>query len=225
MIYVQTADVGEFEIRQGEILRYLGLGTSHPDVQLKRRIDAVTQEMCTAATCRVCFTFSNLAVLKHTVEFDSFCVESRALSKNLRNCTGAVLFAATIGAEADRIVAKYSKLSPALAVIAQAAGAAVIEGWCDLFCTRLGEKLKKENVFLRPRFSPGYGDFALLHQCDLFRVLEAPKRIGVSLTDSLMMVPSKSVSAVIGLSGENTQCVLSGCESCGMRKKCVYSRG
>lgn len=225
MIYVQTADAKEIEIRHGEVLRYLGFGKSSPDAQMQQQIEAVTQEVFLSLSCRACFTLCDINVNGQTIDFGTFRVNSAGLSKNLRGCVRAVLFGATVGAGADRIIAKYSKLSPAAAVIAQAAGAAAIESWCDLFCARLSDKLKAETVFLRPRFSPGYGDFALSHQRDLFRVLECPKQIGVSLTDSLMMTPSKSVSAVIGISSEDTQCNKSGCEACDKREVCAYSRG
>lgn len=225
MIYRQIAEKNEIEINSREVLRYLGFGGSRPDSQTERHINAVAQEIFSVISCRACFTFCDITVAEHTVDFGAFSVKSAGLSKNLGGCTSAVLFCATVGAETDRIIAKYSKLSPASAVIAQAAGAAAIESWCDLFCTRLEEKLKNENMFLRPRFSPGYGDFSLAHQRDIFRVLETSKHVGVTLTDSYMMIPSKSVSAVIGLSRENTHCGKYGCESCDRRKNCTYSRG
>lgn len=225
MIYVETAEKSEIEINPREVLRYLGFGKEKPDVQTQRQITAVTQEIGAALSCRACFTLCGIAAAERSVDFGAFCADSSALAKNLRGCKRAVLFGATVGAETDRIIAKYSKLSPASAVIAQAAGAAAIESWCNLFCFRLGDKLKRENAFLRPRFSPGYGDFALFYQRDLFRVLDCPKQIGVSLTESCMMTPSKSVSAVIGISGENTRCDTNGCESCGRRSTCEYSRG
>ena len=49
------------------------------------------------------------------------------------------------------------------------------------------------------RFSPGYGDLPLDVQRPLFAALDVPRKIGVSLTDSLLMAPSKSVSAIIGI--------------------------
>ena len=228
MIYVQTADAGEFEIRRGEVLRYLGFGKNCPDVQMQQQIEAVTQEVILNLSCRACFTLCDINVNGQTVDFGAFRVSSAGLSKNLNGCARAVLFGATVGAGTDRMIAKYGRLSPASAVIAQAVGTEAIESWCDLFCARLSGKLKEEGFSLRPRFSPGYGDFALFHQRDLFRVLACPKQIGVSLTDSLMMTPSKSVTAVIGLSRGRTcrdQNGREACESCNRREDCAYLRG
>ena len=91
----------------------------------------------------------------------------------------------------------------------------------------MNEEIRREaaerGLFLRPRFSPGYGDFSLEHQREFFRILEVQKKIGVTLTESLLMMPSKSVTAVIGLSEENTHCMLQGCEACGKRD-CSFRR-
>lgn len=225
MIYIETAAADEIEVNPREVLRYAGFGKSEPEPQMERQIAAVTQEMASALSCRACFTPCGVTVKAPFLDFGLFQTESAALSKNLRGCGRVILFGATIGAATDRIIAKYSRLSPSSALIAQAVGAAAIESWCDLFCRRLQEKFAKEGFFLRPRFSPGYGDFALLCQRDIFRILDCPRQIGVSLTESCMMTPSKSVSAVIGISRENLRCVSVGCEECSKRKTCEYSRG
>ena len=53
-------------------------------------------------------------------------------------------------------------------------------------------------MFFKPRFSPGYGDLSLEVQKEIFSLLDCPRKIGVSLGDSLLMTPSKSVTAIIG---------------------------
>ena len=77
---------------------------------------------------------------------------------------------------------------------------------------------------LLSRYSPGYGDLALESQREFFRVLNVTKTIGVSLTEGCLMVPTKSVTAFIGMSKTDKNCILSGCEDCTMRDTCMYSR-
>ena len=72
----------------------------------------------------------------------------------------------------------------------------------------------------RPRFSPGYGDFPLECQPGLFRLLGVQRNIGVTLTDSLLMLPTKSVTAVIGLCDGETPCP-TGCAACD-RADCAF---
>jgi hypothetical protein len=82
----------------------------------------------------------------------------------------------------------------------QALGSERVEALCDEFCRLMAIESKRE---LRPRFSPGYGDLPLELQRDIFRLLEPSRRIGVVLNDSLLMSPSKSVTAIIGIEKDN----------------------
>lgn len=72
----------------------------------------------------------------------------------------------------------------------------------------------------RPRFSPGYGDLPLSAQREIFAVLDCGKRIGLMLNDSLLMSPSKSVTAFVGIGGEMKQ-KQNTCSACRMRD-CAY---
>ena len=90
------------------------------------------------------------------------------------------------------------RLSPARAVMLQALGTERVESLCDIFCEDFGID---NSVVLKPRFSPGYGDLSLDTQKDIFSVLNCPKNIGVYLNDSLLMSPSKSVTAFAGIGG------------------------
>ena len=109
------------------------------------------------------------------------------------------------------------------AVVMQAAAAAMIEEYCDQVCSALKEEYEARGEYLRPRFSPGYGDFPLECQPALLGALEAGKRIGIKLTDSLLMMPSKSVTAVMGISKKPHRCDVRGCEACG-KTDCAYRR-
>ena len=103
---------------------------------------------------------------------------------------------ATVGIELDRLIIKYSHLSPTKALLLQALGAERIEALCDTFCTDMQNTLK---IALKPRFSAGYGDLLLDTQTHIFGLLSLPKHIGLTLNDSLIMSPTKSVTAFIGI--------------------------
>ena len=81
----------------------------------------------------------------------------------------------------------------------QALGAERIESLCDTFCNDMNNEL---GVRLKPRFSAGYGDLPLEVQKDIFRVLDCPRKIGLTLNDSLLMSPTKSVTAIVGIEDE-----------------------
>lgn len=223
MIRIERALPQEIEIDRGEVLRYLGCGKNCDDPTLIKTADELIDKIGRSMMCIACYDAVPIRVSDGTIDFGFMQVESKSLSKNLKDCSAAYVFAATIGFAADRIIQKYSLISPLYAVAAQAAGAAAIEAWCDLLCTRLEEKSREQRLFMRPRFSPGYGDFALEHQRDIFSFLDCARKAGIKLTDSLLMTPSKSVSAVIGLSDTDSHCAKQGCEVCA-KTDCVFRR-
>ena len=106
--------------------------------------------------------------------------------------------AATIGIGLDRLAARYAKTSPAKALILQGLGAERIEALADLFC----RGLEKEGLNVTSRFSAGYGDLSLELQREIFRVLDCQRSIGLTLNDSLIMSPTKSITAIIGIKKE-----------------------
>ena len=108
------------------------------------------------------------------------------------------------------------------AVILQACAASLLEAYCDECCGALAGRGAAEGLFLRPRFSPGYGDFPITFQRPLLEALEAPKRIGLTATEAMMLTPTKSVTAVVGLSPE-PDCRPGGCAACG-KADCAYRR-
>ena len=94
-----------------------------------------------------------------------------------------------------------------------------VDQWQD----GLKAEMLEEGWYLRPRFSPGYGDFDIRHQKELLQMLDGAKKIGLTVTDGMMLSPTKSVTAVIGVSKENVPCHRSGCEVCG-KTDCIYRR-
>ena len=151
-------------------------------------------------------------------------LESEALARNLKGCCGALLLAATIGPACDMLVRRASITSAADAAIYQAAGAAAIEAFLDDMNDKIKADYEAQGLFLRPRFSPGYGDLKLDHQKDWFRLLDVSKQIGVELTDSLLMVPTKSVTAIIGIGIDKAKTSCSGCSGCNKKDICNYSK-
>ena len=176
-----------------EVLRYSGCGDRAPDVEvLARECIAEAEGIFSPKVCHAEF---NVKITEIGIDFGVFETSSHDLAKNLDDCTSAVIFCATIGHEIDRLIKKYGVVSPAKAVIFQGLGAERIETLCDLFCA----DLKSAGSEIRPRFSPGYGDLPLEIQKDIFRALDCPRRIGATLNQSLLISPTKSVSAIVGL--------------------------
>ena len=207
-----------------ETFRYLGYGRNRPDEQTFRLAQECWEELERTAVKRCCFREYPLSFLEGDgLDLGCFQVVSRALCKNLEGCQAVVLFAATLGVGVDGLIRKYSRLQMSRAVVMQAAAAAMLEDYCDEACGEIRQEYEKKGRHLRPRFSPGYGDFPLECQPALLTGLEAGKRIGIALTDSFLMAPSKSVTAVIGVASLNSEWGGGGCEAC-EKTDCTYRR-
>ncbi len=212
------------EISRREIRRYLGYGGNEGDETVNALIEDCLKELTAAAFPKSISRVYPLQLLpEDVIDFTVFQTKSRNLSKNLKDCEQVILFAATLGAGVDVLLHKYTKLQMSKAVIMQAAAAAMIEEYCDEENRLLKQEHEAKGLYLRPRFSPGYGDFPLDCQRDITSVLETPKRVGIMLTDSLLMAPSKSVTAVMGVSGKPYRCEVKGCEVCA-KTDCAYRR-
>lgn len=98
-----------------------------------------------------------------------------------------------------------------------------MEDYLDEWQEELRKEMEREGYYFRPRFSPGYGDFSIAHQGEILRLLDSAKKIGLSMTESSMLIPTKSVTAVIGLSREDIKCHRKGCEVCG-KTDCAFRR-
>ena len=123
---------------------------------------------------------------------------SKALARYVGSATELFLFGATLGSRVDITLRRMSLTSVAEAGAGQAVAAALIETYCDDCCNELQKQLP-EGKQLKWRFSPGYGDWPLEEQKILFSVLDCAHSIGLTLTESCMMAPIKSVTAVIAV--------------------------
>ena len=192
MVYSKTYN--EPPVCEKEILRYCG--AADDTLSLVRLCFNEAREHL---KYRVCYQELDVKISGDMCDFGSFCLYSKDLAKNLGGCKRAVVFAATIGIEIDRLIAKYSRISPAKALIFQAIGTERAEALCDAFCNDIATQ---KSMILRPRFSAGYGDLPLESQKEVFSLLDCERKIGVTLNNSMLMSPSKSVTAFIGIEKE-----------------------
>jgi len=110
------------------------------------------------------------------------------------------------------------------AVIYQAVAAALLEAYCDRVNETIRQEAAAQGAYCRPRFSPGYGDFAIAHQSDFARLLDLPRRIGVTVTDTYQLAPMKSVTAVVGIAATPQPCPSEGgCAACD-KTDCAFRR-
>ena len=210
--------------RMKEAVRYLGYGRNTADERTRMMIEDAFSEVEKAAGPKsICRIFDVEQFSDGMIRIGNTEIKSSSLSRNLKGCVKVVLFGATLGAGVDQLIRRTSLTDMSRAVIQQACAAAVLEEYCDKKQLETGGELEKEGLYLRPRFSPGYGDFDIHYQKPLMQMLDCAKTIGLTMTDSYMMTPSKSVTAVIGASPVKERCPVAGCEACD-KTDCEYRR-
>ena len=107
-----------------------------------------------------------------------------------------VFLCGTIGAEFDAWQRRLSVTSAADALLSQQIGLEAVEAVMDDLEKKAKAEVEGEGRKLLPRKSPGYGDLPIELSRTILNELDAPRKIGVSITDSNLLVPSKSVTAV-----------------------------
>lgn len=179
------------KVDRKEMLRYLGGGTGgeYTDRRIEEAI--ALAERVSAPRC----VFRHFDVSDDRI--GSYDPESRDVNSLLRGCRAAYLFAATIGSGAEKEEEKAFVCGDTLgAVLLDTAASCLIESYADEMCEKLA---RDENVTLTARFSCGYGDYPLSHQKDICRLLDTRRRIGLYVSEGGMLMPRKSVTAVMGV--------------------------
>ncbi len=147
----------------------------------------------------------------------------QSAKRMLEECDRAVLLCCTLGAVFDSYLRALQSRDMAKALLTDAYGNALVEAGCDAAEEEIAQRLP--GFYLTDRFSPGYGDLPLALQPSLCKALQTEYRLGVYVTDSLLMNPCKSVTAVIGLSRQPQMARIRGCAYCSMKDTCQIRKG
>lgn len=202
-----------------EALRYLGIPAPAP-AELRQRAEHISQELCARVQPRWVYR-----VFPLERRADSFVLTGAGVvlpghteEKMLAGCRSAAVLACTLGAQFDALLRTWQARDMSGAVMLDALGSALVEAGCDGAAAELSARLPGN--FLTDRFSPGYGDLPLALQPDLCALLDAPRRLGVTVGESLLMNPCKSVTAIIGIADTPQPARVRGCGYCSMRASC-----
>lgn len=199
-------------IDKREILRYIG--AKHADEQIDEMIERAWDLVTSSAKPKHVYQLFPISVMENYVEISGTKIQSKSLAGHLVTCNEAYLFACTLGAELDILIKRYSISDMPLVPVLQACAAVFTEYCADKAQELIERDAAKRNLYMRPRYSPGYGDFSLNYQRFLFETIDVTKNTGITLTDTYMMVPTKSVSAIIGLTVDSTMCHVGKCMAC-----------
>lgn len=202
------------KLNRNEAVRYLG----GAGIRLNYRMDVLMDE-CEKAVLEK-------ASPKYLyVEKDLPCPQimgGKDIESHLNGCEKAIVMCATVGSEVDKLI-RISQISDmARAVVMDSLASVAVEQVCNAFDKIIAEKYSDYNMTFR--FSPGYGDYPIELQKIILQMLDAPKKIGLCTNDNFLLTPTKSVTAVLGLSKNPIERKKRGCAICNMRETCKFRR-
>ncbi|MDR0443848.1 MAG: hypothetical protein LBH44_10615 [Treponema sp.] len=218
------------KISEKEVLRYLKHSGTTIDERTSALIEQIASELTDKTSPKNVYGIWDCRLDSNAMQLDSMTVNSQNLAGHLHGCRRIALMAVTLGTGADTLIRRYSVQDMEKAVIAHAVCAVMIEEYCDTIENEIAQKPEVSGLYHTTRFSPGYGDFDIVHQKDILRLLNCSSRIGLTLTNGYMLIPSKSVTAVIGFARETslqnteekkenrTKCERCGDELCAFRE-------
>jgi hypothetical protein len=210
-------------IRREEVLRYLGWRGQEIDEALNRRIEkaiALCEKAAKPRSVRRVFPLERggegIALGGSLLVLTGASIETF-----LQGAPAAALFAATLGQELDLLLRRLSFTDIPLAALTDAAATALIEATCDEVEAAIYREAAQGKSRVGHRFSPGYGDLPLALQPRLLAALNAERAIGLTCTPDFLMIPGKSVTAVVGL-GDSSGGQGENCDLCDRGADCSY---
>lgn len=202
------------KLNRNEAVRYLGGAGVAPSYRMDVLFNACETEILKNANPKFLFLEKSLPCPQIVIGND--------IKNHLEGCEKAIVFCATLGAEIDRLI-RISQISDmARAVVLDSFASVAVEQLCMKADEQIAEKYPEYNMTFR--FSPGYGDYPIVLQKTILNMLDAPRKIGLTTNESSLLVPSKSVTAVMGLSKNPIEQKKRGCAVCNMRDRCKFRR-
>jgi len=213
------------KIDKGEVLRYLGYKNQLIDEKLTVLIDECIGEVIDISRGKYVYNIFDIKkesegiLLLDTVLY----LRGKNIYEHLKESERCALLAVTLGLEMDKRIAFYSKFNITKAVIMDACASTAVEALCDIVQCEIEETAGESGLYITKRYSPGYGDFLIEQQRGIINILDCERKIGLTLTDSFLMLPRKSVTAVIGLGKSSKVENEEKCKGCSM-KNCIYRK-
>jgi len=198
----------KFKIDKTEVLRYLQASKKLNDNNINRLIEESITEIKALINFR--YLYQKFPIKRNDsklkVEGTTLVLKGESIRKHLNNSEEVYIMAATLGAQVDRKISYYEKISVTKSMIFDACATTAIEAGCD----QVEEEIKKEvlaagNKGITFRYSPGYGDLEIDIQKEILRILNAPKKIGLTASKYNILLPAKSVTAIIGVIAEKSE--------------------
>ncbi len=219
-------DINKLQINRKEVLRYLGHKGQHIDGNIERLIDECREEIRKVINPKWIYEYKDINIIEKGVEIKNtnMILIGNDIKNLLKECTKCALMAVTLGNEIERKTRLYEHINLTKAIIIDACANTVVEEICDEVEEKIRQELKEKNMSITYRYSPGYGDLPIEIQNNFLRTINAEKLIGLTVSQSNILLPRKSVTAVIGISDKKLEKKKRNCSTCSNYNNCSFKR-
>lgn len=202
---MERSFINSIKIDKNEVLRYLEYNGQYIDEKLDYIIDEcikITKEKINPR-----YTLGVYSILKYKID-DSYkikfkdsniSIKSKDLYKLLDGCNQCIVLSTTLGIDIEKQIKINSYSNLTKSIIIDACATTAIEEFCDILQSNIEDKLRKEGKYITNRYSSGYGDLSIHVNEDIINLLNTSNKIGLTITKDKIMIPRKSVIAIIGI--------------------------
>lgn len=205
-----------------QALRYLGYAGAAPDESIKARLARGVEALLAVAA--PLWTWRRLPLRDSEPVGATPFLAGEDICRHLAGCHAFLLLAVTLGAGVERRIRAAEATDMAEAVVLDALASALTEQYADEAEAILRAKTETDGAYLTGRYSPGYGDFSIAAQAPLLEELNAQRAIGLVVSGSGILLPRKSITAVLGVAAAPVAGRLAGCEHCALFEKCALRK-
>lgn len=210
-------------INTDEVLRYMGTPPDQAGAELRALVEECARDILAAARPRWAYRVFDLEFAPEGVRLGgALLLPGEDLKRHLAGCGRAVLFAATLSAQADGLIRRAESRDMLRALALDCAAAAAVEELCDQIEAELQGQFP--GCFFPFRFSPGYGDLPLTLQGPLLNLLDAPRKVGLCASSTHILTPRKSVTAILGIADHPMEANTRSCVGCPAHDGCQYRK-
>lgn len=209
-------------INRNEVLKYLHYRGSDIPQEIEALIDESLEEVTKKAVAK--YTYSIFELEEMRLKNTNFTLIGEDIQRLLKDCKSVILFGATLGLSIDQLIHRMEFRDLSKSIILDSCASAAIEAVANEVQEKLESEYLLKGLYLTDRFSPGYGDMPLSQQRDFHQVMNLSKKIGVNLSSTDLMIPRKSVTAIIGIADKAQKKRFAGCEQCRLFNDCSFRK-
>lgn len=189
------------QVKEKEVLRYLGSGGRPAGEDLAQlikdclaEIGDLTREKYTFGLFDLTREGGQLGVKNTTLK-----LLGRSIAQHLQHSEQVAIMAVTLGLAVDKKIAHYAQFNLTRGLVLDACASAAVEALCAQVESEIKALAARQGFNITRRYSPGYGDFPLESQAPIVSILNAYRQLGLTVTESSLLIPRKSVTALMGL--------------------------